>query len=91
MPLHRLSAITTDGAQAMSSTNGFIALCKKDKSFLKHMPHHCYLPGSIFVAPLQHGPFKALLKDVGNNLIYLAHISTMAEQRYNSCMVLKPD
>jgi hypothetical protein len=35
MPQHRLCAVTTDGAPAvMASISGFIALCKKDESFL---------------------------------------------------------
>uniref|UniRef100_K7GCV0 Uncharacterized protein n=1 Tax=Pelodiscus sinensis TaxID=13735 RepID=K7GCV0_PELSI len=38
MPLHKLSAITTDGAPAMMGcTNGFIALCKKNLSY------HCII------------------------------------------------
>ncbi|XP_075768584.1 general transcription factor II-I repeat domain-containing protein 2A-like [Pelodiscus sinensis] len=44
MPLHKLSAITTDGAPAMMGcTNGFIALCKKDESFPKCMSYHCII------------------------------------------------
>ncbi|KAK5648776.1 hypothetical protein RI129_003668 [Pyrocoelia pectoralis] len=42
MPLHKLSAITTDGAPTMVGKNkGFIALCKKDESFPNFMSYHC--------------------------------------------------
>jgi hypothetical protein len=35
LPLHKLFAIATDGAPGMlGSINGFIALCKKDETFI---------------------------------------------------------
>ncbi|XP_077677617.1 general transcription factor II-I repeat domain-containing protein 2A-like [Eretmochelys imbricata] len=44
MPLHKLSVITTDGAPAMmGSTNGFIALCKKNEFFPNFMSYHCII------------------------------------------------
>jgi hypothetical protein len=44
LPLHKLSAIATDGAPGMlGSINGFIALCKKDKSFPHIVSYHCII------------------------------------------------
>lgn len=44
MPLHKLSAMTTDGAPAMvGKINGFIGICKKDESFSNSMSYQCII------------------------------------------------
>lgn len=44
MPLHKVSAIITDGAPAMvGCNNGFISHCMKDDSFTNFMVYHCII------------------------------------------------
>jgi hypothetical protein len=44
LPLHKLSAISTDGAPGMlGSINGLIALCKKDETFPDFISYHCII------------------------------------------------
>lgn len=63
MPLHKLSAITTDGAPAMvGKINGFIALCKKDESFSNFMSYHCIIHQEALCGKIL--PFEHVMKIV---------------------------
>lgn len=63
MPLHKLSAITTDGATAMVGKNiGLIALSKKDKSFPNFMSYHCIIHQEALCCKIL--PFKHVMKIV---------------------------
>lgn len=63
MPLHKLSAITTDGAPAMVGKNkGFIALCKKDESFSNFMSYHCIIHQEALCSKIL--PFEHVMKIV---------------------------
>lgn len=63
MPLHKLSAITTDGAPAMVGKNkGFIALCKKDESFSNFMSYHCIIHQEALCCKIL--PFEHVMKIV---------------------------
>lgn len=63
MPLHKLSAITTDGAPAMMGKNkGFIALCMKDDSFSNFMSYHCIIHQEALCCKIL--PFEHVMKIV---------------------------
>ncbi|KAG8222172.1 hypothetical protein J437_LFUL001263 [Ladona fulva] len=63
MPLHKLSAITTDEAPAIvGNINGFIALCKKDKSFPNFLSYHCIIHQEVLCGRIL--PFEHVIKIV---------------------------
>lgn len=65
MPLHKLSAITTDGAPAMVGKNkGFIAFCEKDESFPRFLAYHCIIHQEALCCKIL--PFDHVMKIVTN-------------------------
>jgi hypothetical protein len=63
MPLHTLSAITTDGATAMMGKNiGFITLCMKDDSFSNFLSYHCIIHQEALCCKIR--PFENVMKIV---------------------------
>ena len=44
IPIHKLVAITTDGAPAMRGVHsGFVALCRRDPDFPEFLNYHCVI------------------------------------------------
>jgi hypothetical protein len=66
LPLHKLSAIVTDGAPGML---GSIALCKKDESFPDFISYHCIIHQEALCAKiLPFGHVMNVVKKIINSI-----------------------
>jgi hypothetical protein len=70
LPLHKMSAIATDGAPGMlGSINGFIHLCKKDTTFPDFTSYRCIIHQEILCVKIL--PFGQVMNVVKKIIIFI--------------------